>query len=563
MANYHTETGTRRRYHLPTDVAVPDGLSAQDGQRLRETVLAAIRGAVRDAAPGETAPPPAGPRPQARERVAGPGRDSYAIPSYDSDGAKFGIAVAPPSPAPVPGPRPAPRDPANPHNTLTAREMYDIWIAYWTDRHNRAHELAEKIKEDIWRRNPAAFVRNLDRFDNGRRDALGPAYEAAANDRDSCTFMVSAMPEVLRWLNAEQLHGRPATFARVNEIAIEYARAQKTVGTWLGPLTFAALAASFPTAGGRAPAPAPAPEEIPASPRLPAAEAPPSPPGAPSAPGGFSAWARAWAVRVGMDRAMVGTDTALPATRVAATSPAPAETTSPSPAAPSRPQEPRPASPEPAPAARTPTAPTAQAPTPTVPAARRFDLTEPTLTTEDVFARISDELAGLPAAAPSGTGPAAAVVDARAAGLTGAQGAPGTADLAVQRHADASAVRGAYGVSGAQVQSAHAGPTSFLRDVPGYSRGNALTVLLPTWVHTAFDQHWKNWAIARRRAGDTRVSAEQLYAEMLTAVDRIPLLDQATRNTIAWVIHRELFYDLGLLPGDLLTLPYPNVPPSP
>ncbi|WP_427924411.1 hypothetical protein [Streptomyces sp. cg40] len=585
MANHHTEAGTRRRYHLPTDVGVPDGLSAQDGQRLRETVLAAIRGAVGDAAPGKTAAPPASPRPQARERVSGPSRDSYAIPSYDSNGAKFGIPVASPSPAPVPGPRPAPRDPTNPHNTLTAREMYDIWIAYWTDRHNRAHELAEKIKEDIWRRNPPAFVRNLDRFENGRRDALGPAYEAAANDRDSCTFMVSAMPEVLRWLNAEQLHGRPVTFARVNETAIEYARAQRTVGTWLGPLTFAALAASFPTAGGRAPAPASASAEIPTSPRLPAAaEAPPPPPGAPSAPGGFSAWARAWAVRVGMDRAMVGTDTALPATRVAASAPAPAETTSPSPTAPSRPQGPRPASPEPAPTAQGPTAPAAQAPSPTAPAAqapsptapaaqapsptapaaaRRFDLSEPTLTTEDVFARISDELAGLPAAAPSGTGPAAAVADARAAGLTGAQGAPGTADLAVQRHADASAVRGAYGVSGAQVQSAHAGPTSFLRDVPGYSRGNALTVLLPTWVHTAFDQHWKNWAIARRRAGDTRVSAGQLYAEMLTAVDRIPLLDQATRNTIAWVIHRELFYDLGLLPGDLLTLPYPNVPPSP
>lgn len=428
--------------------------------------------------------------------------------------------------------------------------MYDIWIGYWTARHNHAHELAEQIKEAVWRRNPPAFVRNLNRFENGRRDALGPAYESAVNDRDSCTFMVSAMPEVLRWLNGQQRLGRPVTFARVNEEAIEYARAQRAVQTWLGPLTLAALAASFPTADSWASAP----EEIPASPRLPAAEAPPSPPGAPSAPGGFLGWARGWALRVGVDRAMVGTDTALPATRVAASAPRPAETSL-SPTAPPRTLEPRPAPPE-----RTPAA---QGPTPTAPATRRFDLTEPTLTTDEVFARIGNELANLPASAPSGTGPAAAVADARAAGLIGNQGAPGTADLAVQRHADASAVRGAYGVSGAQVQSAHAGPTSFLRDVPGYSRGNALTVLLPTWVHTAFDQHWKNWAIARRRAGDTRVRAEELYAAMLTAVDRIPLLDQATRNTIAWVIHRELFYDLGLSPGDLLTLPYPNVPPSP
>jgi hypothetical protein len=544
VANHHTDAGTRRRYHLPTDIALPEGLSAQDGQRLRVTVLAALRGAVRDAAPGETVPPPASPRPQPRERVAGPGRDSYAVPSYDSNGDKVGIPVASSSPAVVPGPRPAPRDPTNPHNVLTAGEMYDIWIAYWTDRHNRAHQLAEKIREDVWRRNPPAFTRNLNRFENGRRDALGPAYEAAANERDFCTFIVSAMPDVLRWLNAQQLLRKPVTFHRLNEVAIEMAQAQRILRTYLEPLAFAALAASFPTADSRAPAP----EEFPASPRLPAAEAPPPPSGAPSAPGGFFAWTRGLALRVGVDRAMVGTDTALPATRVAASSPAPAETR-PSPTVPPRTLDSRPA-----PSERT---------TPTVPAARRFDLTEPTLTTEEVFAQISNELANLPAAAPSGTGPAAAVVDARAAGLIGAQGAPGTADLAVQRHADASAVRGAYGVSGAQVQSAHAGPTSFLRDVPGYSRGNDLTVLLPTWVHTAFDQHWKNWAIARRQAGDTRVTAGRLYAEMLTAVDRIPLLDQTTRNTIAWAIHRELFYDLGLAPGDLLTLPYPNVPPSP
>ncbi|MEU9408296.1 hypothetical protein AB0E08_21760 [Streptomyces sp. NPDC048281] len=561
MANHHSDAGTRRCYHLPTDITVPDGLSAQDGERLRTTVLAALRGAVRDAAPEEeTVPPPASPRPRPRERAAGSDNRLHAVPSYDNGGEKVGIPVASPSPAPAGGPRPSPRDPANPHNILTADEMYDIWIAYWTARHNRAHELAEKIREDVWRRNPPAFSRNFDRFQNGRRDALGPAYEAAANDRDFCTFMVSAMPDVLRWLKGQQLLGRPVTFARLNKAAYDMARAQRALKTYLEPLALAALAVSVPTAGSRAPAP----EEIPASPRLPAAEVPPPPPGTPSAPGGFLAWTRGWALRVGVDRAMVGTDTALPPTRVAASSSAPTET-SPAPTAPPRIQEPRPAPPE-GTSPRAPDqepAPAARAPEPTAPAARRFDLTEPTLTTEDVFAQIGNELAHLPTAAPSGTGPAAAVADARAAGLIGPQGAPGTADLAVQRHADASAVRGAYGVSGAQVQSAHAGPTSFLRDVPGYSRRDAPTTLLPDWVHTAFDQHWKNWAMARRRAGDTRVKVAQLYAEMLTAVDRIPLLDQATRNTIAWVIHRELFYDLGLSPGDDLTLPYPNVPPSP
>jgi hypothetical protein len=538
----------RRRYHLPTDITVPDGLSAQDGRRLRATVVAAIRGAVRDAAPGETAPPPARPRPRPRERVAGTDRDSYAVPSYGKNGDRVGIPVVSPK---------SPHDPTNPHNTLTAQEMYLIWIDYWGSRRNRAHERSEKIKEGIWRRNPAAFSRNRDLFENGRRNALGPEYQAAVDERDACAFLASDEPDVLRWLNGRQLLGRPVTFEQLNAEALRVARSAAAARTYIYPFVIGMLAATFPPAGGIRPSVV---DEMPASPRLPepAPEAPPAvatPRAAPSASSGLSAWARAWAFRYGAERAMAGVDNAMPATRVAASSPATTEA-GPSPALP------RPSTTMPAPL-RGADVENAPGPAPTAPAVRRFDLTVTPLGPDEAFAQISNELAIVPSAAPSGTGPAAAAADARAAGLTGPQGAPGTADLAVQRHADASDVRGAYGVSGAQVQSAHLGPTSFLRDVTGYSRGNAPTTLLPTFVHASFDQHWKNWAIARRRAGDTDVSVAELYAEMMVAVDRIPLLTQATRNTIAWAIHRELFYDLGLAPGDRLTLPYPNVPPSP
>jgi hypothetical protein len=84
----------RRCYHLPTDIAVPGGLSAPDQRPLRATITAAITAAVRAAAPGQTAPPPAGTWPQAREQVTGTARDIYAIPSYGAGGDKVGILSA-------------------------------------------------------------------------------------------------------------------------------------------------------------------------------------------------------------------------------------------------------------------------------------------------------------------------------------------------------------------------------------------------------------------------------------------------------------------------------------
>ncbi|MER7928640.1 hypothetical protein ABTY96_36775 [Streptomyces sp. NPDC096057] len=395
------------------------------------------------------------------------------------------------------------------------------------------------------------------RFDLGRRDALGPAYQEAIDERDRCGFILSAT--IRGWLLRQEERHRPVTLDQVNAQAFRTAGAHEFTQHWIAPFVVAGAGTVSPRTGRISAAQL---DEVPDPPRRAVAEAVvPEAPGAvstatasarPVPPSGLSAWTRALALRLGMERAMTGVDNTLPATRAAASAPAPAEGPSPSPRR-------LPATtPEPAQEARQPLA--VQQPAPAV---RRFDLTVTPLGPDEAFAQITDELAIMPSATPSGPGPATAAADARAAGLMGSQGAPGTVDLAVQRHADASDVRGAYGASGGQVQSAHLGPTSFLRDVPGYSRGNAPTTLLPTFVHAAFDQHWKNWAIARRRAGDTQVTVEALYAQMLVAVDRIPQLTQATRNTIAWAIHRELFYDLGLAPGDLLTLPYPNVPPSP
>jgi hypothetical protein len=151
------------------------------------------------------------------------------------------------------------------------------------------------------------------------------------------------------------------------------------------------------------------------------------------------------------------------------------------------------------------------------------------------------------------------VEDAEAAGLLGPEGEPGTADVGLQEHEDASLIREEQGVSGKHVQSAHIGATSFLKKKRGYKRGRADTVLLERDIHRAFDQYWKDWAIAQREAGRKDVSVGEMYKVMLEAIDQIPDIPQRMKNAIAWRLELELFRDLRLKHTDRVTLPYPNV----
>jgi hypothetical protein len=176
----------------------------------------------------------------------------------------------------------------------------------------------------------------------------------------------------------------------------------------------------------------------------------------------------------------------------------------------------------------------------------------------EIWEELSNEL-GLEPPGPE-LSPAEAAAQAEAGGLTGPRGAPGAVDLATQPHGAAPAVRGEYGVSGTDVQSAHIGPTSFLRDVPGYSRSGAETVLLDRATHAALDRNWKGWAIAQRQAGRTVVPISELYSVMLDAIEQTPGLSQRTKNALAWRLQLELFRDLNLRPTTTVELPYSNVP---
>ncbi|WP_217560619.1 hypothetical protein [Streptomyces sp. GbtcB6] len=356
----------RRSYHLPTDVGVPDGLPARDRQVLGAVVLAAVGRAVRAAAPGETARPAAGPRPQPRERVAGAGGDAYAVPSYGDAGNKVGIPVAGQpqrAAAAVPGDG---RDPADPHNRLTARELFDIWMRYWTVRHNEALRHEREVRRSVWRIDVVAFTSHERKFRLGDRGAHGPAYRAAADELDFCQWMASAATELLVWLEVQEKKGTPVTFEQANRAAASIARGLAFNQTWVQPLLLAVVGgasvrsaetgagAGRPPASPRVPA---ATEQPPASPRVPAATE--QPPASPRPPGG--GWI-ARTARNAVARAMIGLSEAESATRMATGSPAVTE--------PARPLSGRPPATMPSPAAQEPSArPASQAPTAPAPQA--------------------------------------------------------------------------------------------------------------------------------------------------------------------------------------------------
>jgi hypothetical protein len=160
-------------------------------------------------------------------------------------------------------------------------------------------------------------------------------------------------------------------------------------------------------------------------------------------------------------------------------------------------------------------------------------------------------------------GVAQAVEQAQKSGLL--QGInPGKAAVGLQTHNSASIVRKILNVAGGKVQSAHIAPTSILKNLPGYNRGQALTTLLPTKVHQALDNQWKAWAKQLRLQGKTEITAKELYDEMAKSIENTPGLTPETKGALKWRMFEELYKDFKLQPDTKLPLPYPNIkPPSP
>jgi hypothetical protein len=201
-------------------------MSSADRNRLMAVVAAAIARAVRSAPSGAaaTAPP-----------------SLFSLASADAAQGIGPVRTA------------DPKDPSNPNNSLSPLEMYLIWKGYWQARDAVAQPRREKLEDAIRSKDPVEFVDRMLMFRAGRRDALGPEYEAAAAESDLCSAQLSVLEEMLRWLEARHRAGESVTLGQVNERALSTAKSR---GIFVD-IAMTALLFGYPklTVGGRPPVP--------------------------------------------------------------------------------------------------------------------------------------------------------------------------------------------------------------------------------------------------------------------------------------------------------------------
>lgn len=137
-------------------------------------------------------------------------------------------------------------------NYLNARQLFHIWQQSWQEVMSRASLDEDRLRNQINKRNPAVYADNMDKFEHGKRDALGSEYQDAADRLDAARFMLTVATDLLNWLEARvDTVGDRYTLQQVNERAVEIAKAWSTFETWFMPVIMGVLGwASMRGAGG-------------------------------------------------------------------------------------------------------------------------------------------------------------------------------------------------------------------------------------------------------------------------------------------------------------------------
>ena len=166
-------------------------------------------------------------------------------------------------------------------NTLGGHQLFQIWLRYWTDLHNAAVDREKQVRTALWKADKVSYANNIDLFQNGKRDALGPEYQDAADRLDSYNYMLSGEERLLNWLEdwVDTAHHH-LTFKQVNEKALEIAKAQAMFETWFAPIIFGILGGVLAQpARGPGPEPVPQARQLPPGPEPvpPARQLPPGP----------------------------------------------------------------------------------------------------------------------------------------------------------------------------------------------------------------------------------------------------------------------------------------------
>jgi hypothetical protein len=115
----------------------------------------------------------------------------------------------------------------------------------------------------VWSRDNIEYANNMHLFRLGKRDALGPEYEEAADRMDAAKLYLSCDVALLNWLNTwVDVGHHHLTMVQVEYKALEIAKAQAWFQEWIEPVLFAILGWAASTPRSRSKAPTREPEPI-------------------------------------------------------------------------------------------------------------------------------------------------------------------------------------------------------------------------------------------------------------------------------------------------------------
>lgn len=133
----------------------------------------------------------------------------------------------------------------DPENTLGGRQMYQIWLRYWMDKQKAAYAEFHRVEDMLRAADLDDFVWKKMDFDKGKRKALGPEYEAAADRLDTANYLISDLRDVLEWLENwvdGALHF--VTLQQINEKTIEILKAKEWFMLFMQPIILGAVASA-------------------------------------------------------------------------------------------------------------------------------------------------------------------------------------------------------------------------------------------------------------------------------------------------------------------------------
>ena len=108
-------------------------------------------------------------------------------------------------------------------------------------------------------------------------------------------------------------------------------------------------------------------------------------------------------------------------------------------------------------------------------------------------------------------------------------------------------------------QSAHTASQNALEGLPHYDPGQMITRFLPTGrghPHTLFDQHWQaEFRRIHNQTGRRTTTAQELAEVTERAARQSGAFPPAEEESVVWLIHEDLFVQLGLSPNQVLRMP--------